>query len=720
MNKNDYSYNLLNRSDSINSFDHSNLKQNEFIDNNNQSIDKSIDDSIDDSYNKNKHNNHIPELGKLYDLTHNSELSDTNNNDNDNNNENYYDEELDTIPSHKKPIFTIRRKVQSNSLDFNRSITNRFSNNNNNNNNGNNSDNNNNNNNTITEHDRLIRKKKHFNKIIKCYYISKKAFFKLNLIYKIIFMIIFFYFLLMPIKLLFLINTITNEEIDNNYLVDLFFNAEEDLSLDEKKILGKDYNSLLSGRYENDKEHIKGGLWYIPPSWIQGLDETKIPNNIKLEPKNIVEAANLLNYLSLLKKESRFMYKSNIPLIVHELYKTSNVKKWPINIRNSIHSWLSFCTPSGWSEIEGKNNRPVGYFIQNRKIFDLTYLDKRNSNNTNITNSNITNDKNTTIATNSKNTIIIKKKKNLYKRNNKNSIMTKLFPNLIPTDENAYPYTITSSGNEGVGFILWNDYGMKMAIEEYLPNFAKTYNSLPIPVLKADFFRIFIIETFGGIYADSDTKLLRNPAQWIQNDDLFEWSDFYRKEKQYIYKLTEDVNAIIGIECDVDPKSSSWWRMSYGHALEITNWAFAGSKNHELFKKMMDKIIHDIKLKIKIDGLESLKSIDPIVYTGPYQWTEVAIDYLNSHVSNFNWYSLTGRFDSGKSKGIHDILVLPITAFSPGRNYWYGNMGSKSTSDSSARLNHLGTGTWKHKSFKSEFGKLCRTLFGLCRDWPRV
>lgn len=56
---------------------------------------------------------------------------------------------------------------------------------------------------------------------------------------------------------------------------------------------------------------------------------------------------------------------------------------------------------------------------------------------------------------------------------------------------------------------------------------------------------------------------------------------------------------------------------------------------------------------------------------------------------------------------------------SPGRGK-YGNMGSKPVGHPDARLVHHALGSWRHFDVWVEYGKFCRTVFGLCRDWSKV
>ena len=68
-----------------------------------------------------------------------------------------------------------------------------------------------------------------------------------------------------------------------------------------------------------------------------------------------------------------------------------------------------------------------------------------------------------------------------------------------------------------------------------VPEVLEAYRALPIPVLKADFFRYLILYARGGIYSDIDTYAIRSAVEWIP-------SQFPR----------ETIGLVIGIEADPD------------------------------------------------------------------------------------------------------------------------------------------------------------------------
>jgi hypothetical protein len=47
-------------------------------------------------------------------------------------------------------------------------------------------------------------------------------------------------------------------------------------------------------------------------------------------------------------------------------------------------------------------------------------------------------------------------------------------------------------------------------------------------------------------------------------------------------------------------------------------------------------------------------------------------------------------------------------------------MGEKSWDHPDARLAHTAMGSWHHTNLIVEYGKFCRTFFGLCKDWQNM
>ncbi|KAB8206568.1 hypothetical protein BDV34DRAFT_212213 [Aspergillus parasiticus] len=263
-----------------------------------------------------------------------------------------------------------------------------------------------------------------------------------------------------------------------------------------------------------------------------------------------------------------------------------------------------------------------------------------------------------------------------------------------------------------MAYFLWDDEGVAQFVKYFEPELEEQFYSLPSNVERSDVFRIMVAKWIGGIYGDMDTEPLRNPSSWITTDDLRNWED---SETNQTYKATGPIRAIVGLEADCPPESDAYWRMGYAGPVQLTQWSLAAAPGHPIFQTFLDRLSANLKNTTfrrgsRIHGTEdqaALNRIDPLVLTGPAAFTEAVKGWLEKTI-RLRWNALSGLTDGGQSKVVGDVLVLPITGFSPGRGL-YGNMGSKSVGDPSARLFHHAQGSWRKTDFVVEVGKFCRT-----------
>ncbi|KIX94597.1 uncharacterized protein Z520_09643 [Fonsecaea multimorphosa CBS 102226] len=275
---------------------------------------------------------------------------------------------------------------------------------------------------------------------------------------------------------------------------------------------------------------------------------------------------------------------------------------------------------------------------------------------------------------------------------------------------------------DDMAYFFWEDDGIVRMLAEFEPEFVHRFLSLPSNVERADVFRILVLKWFGGIYADVDTRPLRRPASWISASDLAPWTDSVTEME---FSFDNPVSSILGLEADCAPHKSDYWRMGYSYPVQLTQWALASSSGHAVLLRFMDTLqrrLEDVATRNRGDinapeAVRELRQIGPLSLTGPVAVTVAAKTWLEER-TGLRWNALTGSADGGQSKLVEDVLVLPITGFSPGRGR-YGNMGSKPVTDPSARVWHQAQGSWRTFDPKVEFGKVCRTLFGLCKDWSK-
>ncbi|KAM0247511.1 hypothetical protein ACHAQJ_009817 [Trichoderma viride] len=299
---------------------------------------------------------------------------------------------------------------------------------------------------------------------------------------------------------------------------------------------------------------------------------------------------------------------------------------------------------------------------------------------------------------------------------------------VIPLVQHWLEYSMFPSNSMPMAYFFWDDKGIEMLMNKYEKNFLDHFNGIFTPVERADIFRILVCQYFGGVYADIDTEPLRHPADWIGPSDLSRWIDDITG-KSYGFKNpeaeaagdaangTQPVNLIWGLEADTDPNSNAYWRMGYTYPIQLTQWALASAPGHPVLKQFMDNLRAEVRLETEATSYDPNRA-DPLTRTGPAAVTLATLLWLEHH-TGFRWNALTGLKDGGKSKLVADALILPITGFSPGRK-GYGNMGSKLITDPDARLVHHAFGSWRKFDMLVEYGKFCRTVFGLCKDWSKV
>ena len=209
-----------------------------------------------------------------------------------------------------------------------------------------------------------------------------------------------------------------------------------------------------------------------------------------------------------------------------------------------------------------------------------------------------------------------------------------------------------------------------------VPEVVEAYKALPVPVLKADFFRYLILLARGGIYSDIDTEALKPASDWLPDD-------FDRAT----------VGLIIGIEADPDRPD---WHDWYSRRIQFCQWTIQAKPGHPVLRDIVATITEDT-LRMKREHLlnagELTKSI--VEFTGPAVWTDAIFSYFNnpaffdfsnksSNISYPDFFGVT------EHKKIGDVIVLPITSFSPGVQ----QMGAQDVNDKMAFVRHDFEGRW--------------------------
>lgn len=202
-----------------------------------------------------------------------------------------------------------------------------------------------------------------------------------------------------------------------------------------------------------------------------------------------------------------------------------------------------------------------------------------------------------------------------------------------------------------------------------VPEVVEAYNALPAPVLKADFFRYLILLARGGIYSDIDTAALKPATEWVPAD-----------------VPRSSYGMVVGIEADPDRPD---WHDWYSRRIQFCQWTIQSKPGHPVLRDIVATITEETLRLAKAGTLNKsiIKSV--VEFTGPAIWTDVVFRFFNdpdyfdmaTSKGNITWQHFTGIT---QAKKVGDVVVLPITSFSPG----VGQMGAGDDDDPMAFVKH--------------------------------
>ncbi|KAI2639210.1 glycosyltransferase family 32 protein [Xylaria nigripes] len=201
-----------------------------------------------------------------------------------------------------------------------------------------------------------------------------------------------------------------------------------------------------------------------------------------------------------------------------------------------------------------------------------------------------------------------------------------------------------------------------------IPEILEAYNALPEPVLKADFFRYLILLARGGIYSDIDTVALRSALDWVPDS-----------------VSQKSIGLVIGIEADPDRAD---WKDWYSRRIQFCQWTIQAKPGHPVLRDIVSRITAET-FRRKKEGVFVSKDKSIVEFTGPAIWTDTIFDYFNDpryfdmkhSAGEITYKNFTGM---ELSKKVGDVVVLPITSFSPGVQ----QMGAKDYDDPMAFVKH--------------------------------
>ncbi|SCV02585.1 LAME_0H03048g1_1 [Lachancea meyersii CBS 8951] len=308
--------------------------------------------------------------------------------------------------------------------------------------------------------------------------------------------------------------------------------------------------------------------------------------------------------------------------------------------------------------------------------------------------------------------------------------------------------------------LLQNLYGA-------VPQIIQAFESLPLPILKADFFRYLILYARGGIYSDMDTFPLKPLNSWpsLAPDKRPQLGSpiQYRGLQPASLGSVPEPGFVVGIEADPDRIDWSDW---FARRIQFCQWTIQSKPGHPLLRELIINITattlastnvkssvhapaflidsdhksdylvncrdrkrfddsfpaHQKKTSKNVDGTDTMN------WTGPGIFSDAIFDYINNlvqtnqdiavinnnmrpgHQSGSGTHQFYRKITEGLESSatfvkefftlieepvmIDDVMVLPITSFSPGVN----QMHAKPDEDEMAFVKHMFEGSWKSEA----------------------
>lgn len=153
------------------------------------------------------------------------------------------------------------------------------------------------------------------------------------------------------------------------------------------------------------------------------------------------------------------------------------------------------------------------------------------------------------------------------------------------------------------------------------------------------------------------------------------------------------VGLVIGIEADPDRPDWADW---YSRRIQFCQWTIQSKPGHPVLREIVANITVET-LKRKKAGKLTVDHDNVVEWTGPAVWTDAIFQYFNDETyfdmseskGNISWANFTGMVEPKK---VGDVVVLPITSFSPG----IGHSGAGEIDDPMAFVKHEFEGNQNH------------------------
>ncbi|KAL7421127.1 hypothetical protein Q5752_004012 [Cryptotrichosporon argae] len=227
-------------------------------------------------------------------------------------------------------------------------------------------------------------------------------------------------------------------------------------------------------------------------------------------------------------------------------------------------------------------------------------------------------------------------------------------------------------------------------------------------VLRADFLRYLLPLVEGGVYSDVDTRPLRPIEQW--GHTRVEYLNLSTTDGE-AWRTTLSTYPAVIVAIDVDVHAHPAWASGWPRPLGVCQWTLSSAPSHPIFLDAVRRVVNathvvrdwemwraaEIKLltaKGRQEEADELRgqgrdhAMNVMEWTGPGLFSDAVFAFLLARY-NVTWHRLRGLDHPLR---IGDVLVLPITGFSPGGEPDFRAEGPDSPQ---ANVLHDFRGSWK-------------------------
>jgi mannosyltransferase OCH1-like enzyme len=157
--------------------------------------------------------------------------------------------------------------------------------------------------------------------------------------------------------------------------------------------------------------------------------------------------------------------------------------------------------------------------------------------------------------------------------------------------------------NPDFDYRFYDDRSCAAFIYAKYPDLAQLYESLPLPILRADLFRYLIVYSFGGLYADIDMECLRPIDRFLSLD-----------------------GAIFSIEARLT--SIRQRELGYRHPYQIANCIFASEAGHPFLRRVIDRAVALLRSQqaitpASVEDITGPRMLTRLFYEGAPQRTRI-------------------------------------------------------------------------------------------------